>query len=71
MTTFESQLKPCVCGYMGKLKGSHVFGYLTIECPTCNRKLTGHTRSGSSEYILEQDLLERWNSGESDDPNDD
>lgn len=61
----ETGLGPCLCGctHFGL---SHAFGWWTIVCQECKRKLTGEARSGSHIYVLEHGLADAWNRGESD-----
>lgn len=63
MTT--EQLEPCPkCGSTGKIKGTIVFGHLTMECPDCGWKITSKSRSGCHKLLLDEEMAARWNNGE-------
>ena len=59
----SNKLDACTCGSMKKITATMLFGYLTLQCKDCGRKLTSESRSGCHEYLLEKEMLDRWNNG--------
>jgi len=60
-------LGPCPkCNSYHKIKGSHYFGYLELKCPDCGWTIVSECRSGSIDYILENEMADRWNNGKDD-----
>lgn len=46
------QLKPCHCGYDGALAGMRHGGFLSLNCPECQRTVEAFTLDG---------LADNWN----------
>lgn len=51
----SEELKPCPCGYDGKLAGMRHGGFLSLGCPECKRIVEAFTPEG---------LIEAWNKPE-------
>lgn len=61
---YSDKLGPCPkCKSESKILASLFFGYLDLKCRDCGFSITSETRSGNEEYILEKEMLERWNKG--------
>ena len=55
-------LYPCPrCKSNAKIKGSMVFGHLKLMCSECGYYITSNRRSGDIEYLLHNEMIDRWN----------
>ena len=56
----DTTLPSCFCGSFDKLKATLTFGYLSLQCNNCGRKMMSENRSGSIEYLVDIEMRERW-----------